>query len=407
MDSQGNGLRRPMGTGPRQVKMDTKSRNGFALPAAVFALVVVGVLVTGGFYLARQEGRIGLASKRGTAAFYLAEQGAMEVLSDWSTGTFASLPQWGTAAVAGSTPDGTWSVDVTRMTDRLYYLHSTGTVSDGQAVLGAASRQVGYVARLTSLDFSPPAALTTVGALQVGGSSQISGFDANPPDWGAYCEPLGPGKPGILIDDTSNITTSGVAYSIDGDPPTDQDPTLTSDILLEFGDMDWDDLVALRNITLTAGSTITETRPDSVLVGGSWRCNTADINNWGSPLKPDGVCGTYFPIIYSPGNLKIASSSAGQGILLVEGDLMVQGGYTFYGPVIVRGELQTAGTGGHFNGGVIAANVNLDSSTVLGNALVQYSTCSVTRAILNNANLTRVRPLSRRSWVDVSSITSG
>jgi len=397
----------PGAPGPRPMTMKLSSRDGFALPAAIFALVVVGVLVTGGFYLARQETRIGMASKRGTAAFYLAEQGAMEVLSEWNAGTFGSLPQWGSAAVSGANGEGTWSVDVTRMTNRLFFLHSTGTVSDGQAVLGAASRQVGYVARLTSLDFSPPAALTTVGDLQVGGSSQIVGFDATPPGWGAHCDPLGPGKPGILIDDTNNIKTSGVAYGIDGDPPTDQDPTLTSDILLEFGGLTWEDLRALRNITLTAGSTITETRPDSVLVGGSWRCNTADINNWGSPLKPDGVCGTYFPILYSPGNLKIASSSAGQGILLVEGDLMVQGGYTFYGPVIVRGELQTAGTGGHFNGGVIAANVNLDSSTVLGNALVQYSACSVTRAILNNANLTRVRPLPRRSWVDVSSITSG
>ena len=32
--------------------METQSRRGFALPAAVFALVVVGVLVTGGYPLA-------------------------------------------------------------------------------------------------------------------------------------------------------------------------------------------------------------------------------------------------------------------------------------------------------------------------------------------------------------------
>jgi hypothetical protein len=83
---------------------------------------VVGVLVTGGFYLARQETRIGMASKRGTAAFYLAEQGAMEVLSEWDNGTFGSLPEWGSAVASGATEDGTWSVDVTRMTNRLFFL---------------------------------------------------------------------------------------------------------------------------------------------------------------------------------------------------------------------------------------------------------------------------------------------
>jgi hypothetical protein len=388
-------------------KGDRTPTRGFALPAAVFAMVVVGVLVTGGFYLARQETRIGVASKRGTTAFYLAERGAMEVLSEWDAGTFGALPQWGNAALTGAADEGTWSVDVTRMTSRLFFLQSTGTVTDGEDVLGQASRRVGYVARLTSLEFNPRAALTTVGDLKVGGSSEIDGNDAIPSGWGAYCGPLTEARPGILIDDLNNISYAGGAYSVDGDPPLEEDSGLTSDVLLELGDMTWDDLVALSNITFSGGTTITQTNPDSVLVNGSWRCDTASNMNWGNPLSPAGMCGTHFPIIYSTGNLDIASSAAGQGILLVEGDLMVQGGFRFYGPVIVRGELQTAGTGGHFNGGVIAANVNLDSSTVLGNALVQYSACSVTRAILNNANLTRVRPLERRSWVDISSVTGG
>jgi hypothetical protein len=102
--------------------------------------------------------------------------------------------------------------------------------------------------------------------------------------------------------------------------------------------------------------------------------------------------------------MAINSNGYGQGIMLVEGDLAVQGGFTFYGPVIVRGELKTAGTGGHFNGGVIAANVNLGTTTVLGNALVQFSSCAVERAILNSASLTRALPLAQRSWMDLSNV---
>ena len=100
----------------------TYSNKGFALPAAVFALVVVGVLVTGGFYLARQETRIGVASERATTAFYLAERGATEVMSQWDMSTFGSLANWHSAVKADTVSDGIWPVAVTRMTDRLYFL---------------------------------------------------------------------------------------------------------------------------------------------------------------------------------------------------------------------------------------------------------------------------------------------
>ena len=44
--------------------MEQKKQRGFALPVAVFALVIVGVLTTGGFFMARQEGRIGACQRQ-------------------------------------------------------------------------------------------------------------------------------------------------------------------------------------------------------------------------------------------------------------------------------------------------------------------------------------------------------
>ena len=60
--------------------MEQKKQRGFALPVAVFALVIVGVITTGGFFMARQEGRIGVASEHAGMAFYLTEQGLVDVL---------------------------------------------------------------------------------------------------------------------------------------------------------------------------------------------------------------------------------------------------------------------------------------------------------------------------------------
>ncbi|UCD24799.1 MAG: hypothetical protein JSW51_02450, partial [Gemmatimonadota bacterium] len=85
----------------------------------------------------------------------------------------------------------------------------------------------------------------------------------------------------------------------------------------------------------------------------------------------------------------------GQGILLVEGDLSVQGQFKFFGIVIVRQALKTTGTGGHFNGAVLAANVDLDQNTVLGDALVQYSKCA-TQRVLSSASPGAL--LRSRAW---------
>ena len=51
--------------------------------------------MTGGFFMARQEGRIGVASEHAGLAFYLTEQGLVDLMSHWSPAVFGALPYWG------------------------------------------------------------------------------------------------------------------------------------------------------------------------------------------------------------------------------------------------------------------------------------------------------------------------
>ena len=99
----------------------------------------------------------------------------------------------------------------------------------------------------------------------------------------------------------------------------------------------------------------------------------------------------------APGDLQVTGGT-GQGILLVNGDLSVAGGFQFFGVVIVTGHLKTTGTGGHFTGGVLAQNVDLEQNTVLGNAVISYSSCAAGMAMKSVASPVLARS---RSWVDL------
>jgi hypothetical protein len=384
----------------------SSNQAGFALAAAIFALLVLGVLTTSGFYLSRQQSRIGVATRRATEAFYLAEGGAMKVLSQWDGNRFVRLAEWSSASVSGTTPHGSWSADVTRLSNDLFLVRATGTATDGEAVYGGANRRLGIVARVHTPKIDPQAALTTLGDLTVGGRSTVEGADVPPPIWTGLCDPAGPTKPGILIDDLTNVTREGRAHDVYGDPPIAEDNTLTPESVLDFGEFDWDGLVALATLAFPSYHHITQTYPDSILVDGSWICDGSNRLNWGNPLDPGSACGSYFPVIYAKGDLTIDSSDSGQGILLVEKDLTLKGGFQFFGPVIVKGKVLTEGNGGHFNGGLIAANVSLNTSTILGAALVQYSSCAIQRAVFGSA-ATRAFPLEHRSFVDLSSVVGG
>ena len=384
--------------------MEQKRKRGFALPVAVFALVIVGVITTGGFFIARQEGRIGIASEYAGLAFFLTEQGLVDVMDDWNAAAFGALPFWGDTTVTQNYPGlGTVTTRVTRMTDYLYFVDAAGTVTRGGAMRSGASRRVGVTLRLVSADLAPKAALTTRGPTELRGSAEVHGEDEVPPGWAGVCfgNPM-EDLPGILTDDESQVTTQGGA-GITGAPPVEEDPSINDETFTNFGDLTWDELTAMANITLSGGN-IDTTAPDSTATGDC-RTGPAFPTNWGNPENPGAACFDWYPVIHVTGNANIQSGGVGQGILLVDGDLDLRGNFAFYGIIIVQGRMETQGSGNRVYGGVMASNADFESQAFVGGSVVSNSTCAVRRAILNNNSLTRARPLASRSWVDLSAIS--
>jgi hypothetical protein len=375
-----------------------RSRPGFALAVALAAIVIIGAIITGMFFATTQEYRISRNSAMQARALTAAEYGMNSVMtpgqwvSTWNTAANGLL------ATKAYTPGdgGIDTVRVTKLNDGQFLITSTGRV--GVVKGGQARHRVGALVTLQIPQINMLGALTTRGSAKVGGSSFLNGNDSAIANWN--CPPVGAGLPGLAIPDTSKITHAGCGglSCIAGTPQVLNTPVASKDsTYFNYGPgLDWTALTGAATKTYSSGSTINGLAPS--VSGGA--CNTADGSNWGDPMHTDPTvasCQTYFPIIYSQGDLHI-SGGTGQGILLVEGDLTVTGGMSFYGPVIVKGSLSSAGTGGHFYGGVMAANVDLEQNSLLGNGVVQYSGCAITRALAGVA--TPIFAVGR-SWAEL------
>jgi len=391
---------------------DSHRSAGFALPAAIFAMVVVGLLVTAGIHLGTQESRISLAGERATRAFYVAESGMNTVLGTFSPGG-ANLTVWGNPTMlSGTTPQGDWEAEVRRVDNRLFLIVSTGSVAAGGGA--EASRTLGAMARVLTADIAPRAALVTRGDVSVRGSAQIRGEDQNPAGWGPDICP-GPLQdlPGVVTDVTSpprTVSTQGNAV-VSGSPAHEQDPTLNADSFQQFGDLSWADLTAMATIRLPSGNH----NGMAPSLTGTGTCNFSDLLNWGEPDDPSSPCGGYFPIIHISGNANLQSNARGQGILLVDGNLELRGSFHFYGIIIAQGSIGVQGGGANaprVTGGVMSANLAVIGDTLsggeqafVGSSIVRNSRCAVEQAVLNNAALNRLAPLAERGWVDVTGAT--
>jgi hypothetical protein len=370
------------------------------------ALVIIGVLVTAGFFVAQQELRVGVASNHANMAVNIAQAGANEVMGNWNGYQLGNIAIWADTTIVDTLENGFWEVTIANRNNFVYFLTARGEVTDGGDLWAGASRTIGIVTKMRFADIDPPAALTTRGKTTVKGGSVVNGLDTTPPTWAPYCSGVATNDTtGILTNDSSIVSTVGAGSEIAGTPPVEEDSTIVAETFTDFGDMDWAQLTALaaaegKNIT-SVGANINNTGPDTTATG---RCNETTPTNWGDTL-PSAPCGSYFPLIYHGGSLTVQSGGVGQGVLLVEGNLDLRGDFLFYGIIIVQGSFETQG-GTRIMGAVMASNSLTDAQGYTGSSEITYSRCAIQRSILNNASLSRARPIAERSWVDLTAVAN-
>ncbi len=370
------------------------NERGAVLLVAIIGIIVAGSLVTALVSVTVMDNREGRATRSTGQAFAAAEDGLNQTVGNWASGTYNGIAINDSLIQTGTTANGigSYTTTIKRLNNELFIVDVLGA----DARTGARQR-VGAFVKLRLLEMDIQAALTTRGATRLGGSAEIHGLDDSPNHW-TGCPPDSD-LAGIRMPDLDDITFQGNNCRdfacVDGAPTAQEDPSMNDSTFFQYGDTDWDGLVAMANKTVPSSMTGVAFSP-SFNQDGS--CNTGDIANWGDPLDPTSRCGGYFPIIYAPNGLQV-NQGYGQGILLVDGDFRVTGLFDFYGIVIVKGVLETAGggnTGSHFRGAVMAANAYIEDNTLTGNAVVNYSSCTVQRALTSAGSGAQLRS---RGWL--------
>jgi Tfp pilus assembly protein PilX len=369
---------------------------GIALAVAIFALVVIGLLVAGTFFAGRLEQQSGENAFYANQAGEAAQAALTQTLQTTSAATLAAIAPGASSSglsmsLAGHS-GGTTTIK--GLTSSVWLVTAIGSKTNAGGTQ-LATRSLAQLVRLNQAEITVGAGLTAIGKVTVSGNSTVSGIDAKPDYWaanGISCPTLGD-VAGVKYN--GQLAQSGSA-DLYGSPVKQQDQSLTAANML--GGSTFQQLKALASLTLTSGS-ISGLAPATS--GNPAVCNKAVENNWGAPTDKANACFTYFPIIYHYGDLSISGTGEGQGILLVEGNLQVQGRIDFYGPVIATGGVNIRGTGSDdvkFYGGVMAQDVTLDDSKLTGNAMINYSSCAIKRAVQGSAT---PMALGERSWVQV------
>jgi hypothetical protein len=375
------------------------SRDGVALPLALFSIVLISVLISGAAFATTQSYRVGRNALTQVRASEAAEFGAAAVARDWDT-------EYNVSAAAGATlpPDtirlaggAETATRLTRLTPSLWWVESHARAGPNER-RADAFEALGVIYRLAIPDLPARATFTVRDTLEVLGAAEVSGNDTT--------ASLGTPVLACVLAATPIAAAAGPDTTILCDGPCGTAPagrlkgtplrvvdTLASDTARyrAFGDESWQTLAAHAHIVLAGAATITAA--PAILAGA---CDTSRQDNWGEPLGA-GPCSSYLPIVWAQGDLHIAGGR-GQGIILADGDVTLSAMARFHGVIIARDDIVVSPTGATVLGLALANDERTaagDHPRVDGPSIVRYSRCALDRALLGSAKLVRVK---QRSW---------
>lgn len=347
--------------------LNKTERRGFAIPVALLVIMVLTIMVAGGFSLVSAERRSVADQKSQISAFRIAEQG-LELFLVRRDSLMAGAP--GYTKVPGAKDSvripmtgGYADVSLTRLRpvigsqSGLYVVRSKGVETVG--AYAGTPQGVRTVAQYVLWEPAPMQVLagwTALSGLQKNGNAGTLGGIDLCGDSAAVA--------GVVVPVNPGYTGKTVAV---GNPPVDS-------VAPDSVAIDWNAIVNLYSIT-----------PTITIPGGSWpTAALADTN--------------YYPIIRINGDFTLPGD--GQGMLIVTGHLTISGNTKWKGVLLVGGDITSNGINGIQGATVSGLNVKLGtyvpSSTANGTKQYNYNSCAVAKATTLMGALVTLR----NTWVD-------
>lgn len=376
-----------------------RSRHGIALVIVLLTIVALGILVAGAFFGSSQEVRIGREALRQEQTLAAAENALVGAIRGWDPDYAAALMP-GELNELSVVQHGDITIRLTLLKANLIDYLLLADASTSPSSSGVSRRRIGMSLQLDIPDLRETAALEFHWPLEGSENAmlhdgmRISGVDQPPESW-PECGPASTDIAGIMTADSTAVEPGCTAVGcVAGSPPVLGSPLAGVGGSGAFADATWSALVARTWFRLSGGGDIGSRdrpiRPE--LTDG--RCDRLIQHNWGDPARLTD-CASFFPTVHVLGDL-VLDAGSGQGVLLVEGDLTLTGGVSYFGVVLVRGSLRSTDGGGRITGVVQVAGETGTSSLGPGTSIT-YSRCALLTALAASAG---PRPISR-SWVEM------
>jgi len=166
-------------------------------------------------------------------------------------------------------------------------------------------------------------------------------------------------------------TKSPATTSLNGNPTLSGTPSTP-----QTGTLDLDIQGMINGLKGSAAYTLTEDTQNA-----NYGTSTSYKTVYSNTSNPDNVNG-----------LKL-NNVTGYGLLLVEGDLVLGGGFTWYGPILVTGAITLNGGGGAINihGQILSGTSTLTDVTINGGNVIKYNSCDIKKAFAG-------QPLTVVNW---------
>lgn len=357
------------------------NRRGMALGLVLWAIVIGSAVLAVAVFIGALERRAAGTGRHLERAMTRAETRLSDALVGWSPGLLGRRLLHPFDSLVVGNLDPSWRGVIRRLNRGLFLVsvQAEDPSSSSMATVATLSR-LGWILRVRPIVLAPIAAFRT-GSAVLGVGSKLSGRDSVPAGW---------------TDCAVDTSIAGVAAGsldqegatvIEGSPPiliTPADTGFPADLRPAF-----DQLASQATVGLPAG----DWTPGPSINGSD--CDVSDSRNWGDPTGPGAPCGDYWPIIHVLGDLRLRSGT-GHGILLVDGNLEIDGPFRFDGVVMTLGKLDTDASGGPIDvNGVISSARSGAPGDGLSGIRVTYSKCMLLNSLQTSGTLV---PLRSRAW---------